>query len=753
MLPPLDLPPWTRRWLLGLILVGATICAYQPAWRAGFIWDDDRYVTNNPLLTAPDGLQRIWFSTDSPSQYFPLVYTTFRFEHALWGLNPAGYHWVNLLLHAVNALLVWRLLQRLAVPGAWLAAAIFALHPVNVESVAWVTELKNVQSLFFILLALLAWVRFLASEESRELRAESLEHELSGTSEGSALSSQLVALGSQRPWGWYALALFFYLLALFSKTTACTLPAALLLILWLKRKPIGCARLAQMIPFLGLGFAMGLVTMWWERHHQGTAGSDFGLGPLERVLIASRAAWFYGAKLLWPVDLTFIYPLWKIDATSRIAYLWLGATAGLSAVIYWARRFVGRSVEVATVYYLATLTPMLGFVMLYTFHFSFVADHYQYVASLGPIALAAAGLSAWSWWGQRTPWLKPLLSGVLLTTLGVLTWRQCGMYSDLETLWQTTLARNPQSYIAHNSLSLIRLQQGRVDDAIAHARKALELQSNAPDHALALINLGNATLQKGQIDDAIEDFTKALAIQPDFADPHNNLGSALLQKGRVDEAMAHFDKALTLQPHHANAHYNLGNAFLEKGRLDDAGAHYRSALETAPDDADTHLNFGTALLLQNRLDEALIQFQEALRIQPTSIPARNNLGFILLRSGRPQEAAAQYQIALELQPDNASTLSNLAWLLATCAEPTMRNGDQAVELAQHANQLSGGENPIVLRTLAAAVAEIGRFPDAQKYLLKAIELARSAGRQEMVDQLTGELKLYQASRSFHQENK
>ena len=210
---------------MGLLLVAATILAYQPAWHAGFIWDDDDYVTNNPLLTAPDGLKRIWFSLDSPSQYFPLVYTTFRLERALWGLNPSGYHWVNILLHAANALLVWRLLRRLNVPGAWLAAAIFALHPVNVESVAWITELKNVQSMFFCLLALLAWVEFV----------------------------------EERPcWRWYGLALMFYALALFSKTTACTLPAALLLILWLKRKPINRPRLAQCsLPGVGRGDGIG----------------------------------------------------------------------------------------------------------------------------------------------------------------------------------------------------------------------------------------------------------------------------------------------------------------------------------------------------------------------------------------------------------------------------------------------------------------------------------------------------------------
>src|SRR5437868_7348443 len=283
--------------LLGLLLAVTTIFAYQPVWHGGFIWDDDAYVTNNELLTAPDGLRRIWFSLDSPSQYFPLVYSTFRIEHALWGLNPTGYHWVNLLLHVANALLVWRLLARLRVPGAWLAGAIFALHPVQVESVAWITERKNVLMAFFFLLTLLSWVEFLDQQTTRR-------------------------------WRLYLLALVLYALALLSKTTACTLPAALLLILWLQKRPINKERLVQVVPFLILGIAMGLLTVWWERYHQGTRVPLFALGPVERILIASRAVWFYLGKLFWPSNLTFIYPRWTVSPTHPLDYAWLAGGAG-----------------------------------------------------------------------------------------------------------------------------------------------------------------------------------------------------------------------------------------------------------------------------------------------------------------------------------------------------------------------------------------------------------------------------------------
>ena len=280
---------------------------------------------------------------------------------------------------------MWRLLKRLGVPGAWLAAAIFALHPVQVESVAWITERKNVLSLFFFLLALLAWIEFV--EEPAQTAVAVL----------------------------FAGADFLSRWRCCSKTTACTLPAALLLVLWLKGKPINRFRLAQMIPFLVLGVGMGLVTVWWERYHQGTQGALFRLGWLERMLMASHAVWFYLGKLVWPANLTFSYPRWTINAADPLAYGWLVAGAGLGAAIYFARRFAGRGVEVAALFYVATLSPLLGFIMLYTFRYSFVADHYQYVASIGPIALAAAGITrALESFGKARPFLKPALCGTLV---------------------------------------------------------------------------------------------------------------------------------------------------------------------------------------------------------------------------------------------------------------------------------------------------------------------------------------------------
>jgi len=781
-------PSGKRDWILGLFLVLAVIVAYQPAWHAGFIWDDDYYVTGNKLLSAPDGLRRIWFSFDSPSQYFPLTYSALRLEHALWGLNPAGYHWVNILLHAINALLVWGLLRRLGLAGAWLGAALWALHPVQVESVAWITELKNVLMCFFFLLALLAWLGFMEEK-------------------------------SRRRWNFYALALVFYALALFSKTTACTLPAALLLILWLKGQTINRQRLAQIIPFIVLGIGMGLLTVWWERHHQGTQGELFAMGVRERILVASRAVWFYAGKLFWPVNLTFSYPRWTISASDPLAYMWLVVTVGFGAAIYYARRYVGRSVGVAALFFISALSPVSGFIMLYTFNYSFVADHYQYVASLGPIALVSAGIVGLAdFFKRRNPWLEMALWVGLLLTLGTLTWRQARVYRSVETLWTDTLQKNPNCQMAHNNLGNALLKKGSVDEAIAHFQKALEINADRaagraeacynlgsallqkgsvdeaithfqmaleikPDYTLAHINLGTALLKKGRVDEAITHFQKALEIKPDNAEARINLGAALLKKGNVDEAIVHYQKALQINPDSALAHNNLGNTLLQRGKADEAIVHYQKALQINPDNTEAHNGLGSALFQKGSVDEAIIHFQKALQIKPDNAEACYNLGGallqkgsvdeaiihfqkalqikpgnaeacyilgnILLQKGRVDEAIVHYQKALQIRPNYLEVQNDLAWVLAIAPQASLRNGNKAVELARQANQLTGGENPIILHTLAAAYAEAGRFPEAVETAQHALQLAETQSNTVLADAIRSQMKLYQAGSPFH----
>jgi len=653
-----------------------TLLAYQPAWHGGFLWDDDAYIINNELLTAPHGWQRIWFSLDSPSQYFPLTYSTFRVEHALWGLNTTGYHWVNLLLHVANALLVWAVLTRLRIPGAWLAAAIFALHPVQVESVAWITERKNVLMGFFFLLTLLAWSAFV-DERTR------------------------------RAWIFYSLSLIFYALALSAKATACTLPAALFLILWLQQKPITMRRLLEIVPFVMLGVGIGLLAVWWERYHQGTNREVFTfLSPIERILVASRAVWFYLSKIFWPSNLTFIYPRWNISPSDLLNYIWLIAGIGACMAIYFLRRSLGRSVEVAAAFFVATLSPVLGFIMLFTFRYTFVADHYQYLACIGPIALASAGVVSLS--HKFAQYRTVIISGALLivASLGALTWRQAATYTDIETLWRTTLARNPECWMAHTNLGLVFLQKGKIDEGIAEYRAALQMQ---PDSWDAEYNLGTALLGKAQVDEAILHCERAVRMRPTDPDAQVSLGNALFQKGRIDEAIAHYQQAITVHPDHFLARYSLGHALLEKGELEGAIQVCRSALLLRPSDAD----------------------------------CQTTLAIALEEKGNPAEAVQHYQKALELAPSSIATLSNLAWLLATSPDASLRNGQKAVELAKQADRLAGGTNSLVLRTLAAAYAENGDFANAIRTARSAMQLARMHSEEAVMTDLDQQIALYQ----------
>ena len=748
--------PVTRDLLLALALVSAILLAFLPVWHAGFIWDDNRYVTENPLLTASDGLRRIWFSLDSPSQYFPLTYTTFYLERLLWGFHPAGYHAVNLLLHAANALLVWRLLARLRVPGAWLAAALFALHPVQVESVAWITERKNVLMGFFFLLSLLAWTRFLEQSSQSPWRPGVREVGTKGRA-GSPLPAAAhtdpdcapyQASPDSHPWLYYGLALVCYALALCAKTTACTLPAALLLVLWLKKMPIRWRQWAQVGPFVALGIGMGLVTVWWERFHQGTQGKIFSIGPMERVLIASRALWFYLGKLLWPAQLTFSYPRWTISASHPSAYAWLVLTLALGVVIWRGRRRLGRGVEVAGLFFAATLSPVLGFIMLWTFVFSFVADHYQYLACLGPLALAAAGIQGGLGWAARgSPLLKPIGCAVLLTILGALTWAQCGQYADAETLWRATLARNPGSWLAHNELGLIRLDQGKLEEAAGEFKMTLALH---PDDEKAHNNLALISSRKGDIAEAIAHFRKSLDIQPADPKARGALGTLLLQQGQVAEAITEFRKALDLEPGYSQARGDLGRALLRQGDFDGALACFGKTAALAADSAQQWHDLGEEFLNEGFLIESVACYRRALSINPRFADAWAGLGLASLQNGQFKEAEDSWQKALEINPAQPQIQNNLASLLATASDASLRDGPRAVALAEQANQSTGGANPIILCTLAAAYAETGRYQEAVATGRKALSQAQAQKNDKLAAALQEQIKLYEAGRPTRQ---
>ena len=396
-------------------------------WRAGFIWDDDSYVTNNTPLRTVDGLRGIWGKPGTTIQYYPLVFTSFWVEYQVWKLQPLGYHLVNVLLHALNAVLLWRVLRRLEIPGAWWAAAIFALHPVGVESVAWITERKNVLSGLFYLLAVLAYLRFRPLTAGEPARAPD--------------------------WRLYWLALGLFVCALFSKTVTCSLPAVLLLLVWWKNGRVERRDVLALAPLFVLGAASGFMTTWMEKHSVGASGAEWALSFVQRCLVAGRALWFYTGKLFWPRHLTFIYPRWEIDASVAWQYLFPVAALVVLIALWLLRSRIGRGPLVAVLFFAGTLVPALGFFDVFPFRYSYVADHFQYLACIGLISLAVSMGTAIcrraGTWGRT---LGMVAAAIVMLILGVSTWRQARIYQDLTTLWRDTLMKNPQCWMAHANL-------------------------------------------------------------------------------------------------------------------------------------------------------------------------------------------------------------------------------------------------------------------------------------------------------------
>jgi len=546
--------------LAAIGLAAMTVVAYLPALRGDFIWDDDRYVSENPTLTSPGGLLRIWFKPGATPQYYPLVFTTFWIEYRLWGLNTLGYHLVNVALHAASAVLLWRLLRRLGIPGAFLAACIFAVHPVHVESVAWITERKNVLSGFFYLAALRTYLMYCGFAGER--------------TDAVSAPIQNPASGSRNL---YVLTLLLFLCALLSKTVTCSLPAAIVLLVWWKRGAIRTGDVRPLLPMFALGLIAGLFTSWLEKTHVGAEGADWDFTVVERCLIAGRAVWFYLGKLLWPDPLIFIYPRWHIDAAKWAQYLYPAAALILLVFLYAARRRIGRAPLVVALFFGGTLLPALGFVNVFPMRFSFVADHFQYLASIGPIALFA-GL-----FGRRPPMPLRAIPVVIVAALVVLTFRQARHYRSGDAIYLDTLAKNPGAWMARNNLALLMVSRGEYREAADHLEKAL---ADFPDYAYAHNNLAMILLKIDSGADAaskaIGHLREAIRLDPGYADAHGNLGIVLARQGQRDEALACFREAAKRSPDNFKAHYNLGYLLLQSGRAEEALPILRHARRIDP---------------------------------------------------------------------------------------------------------------------------------------------------------------------------
>jgi tetratricopeptide (TPR) repeat protein len=616
---------------LGALLAVLVFTAYQPALHGGLLWDDAAHVTK-PALRTLHGLWRIWFDLGATQQYYPLLHSAFWLEHRWWGDAVTGYHLTNLGLHVASAFLVVALMRKLALPGAWLAGFIFALHPVCVESVAWISEQKNTLSTAFYLGSALAYLHF----------------------------------DQKRRWSWYFASLGLFALALLSKSVTATLPAALLVVFWWQRGSLSWRRDVQpLIPWFVLGVAAGLFTSWVERR-LGAEGVDFSLNLTQRFLIAGRVVWFYAAKLIWPANLVFVYPRWEVNPAASWQYLFpLGAVAFMA--VLWRLRAWSRAPLAGVLFFIGTLFPVLGFLNIYPFLFSYVADHFQYLASLGLIIPVASGLTAAS--GRVSPasrWLAPMLGGILIVTLGQLTLRQAGMYRDAETLYRTTLARNPRCWMAHNNLGIILAERpDGLAEAVSEYKEALKIR---PNYAEAHENLGNAYLgtdTPGHLDKAVSEYEAALKIAPGSAQAHNNLGLALSQlPGRLPDAMAEYQAALRISPDLVEAHNNLGNAFLgmdTPGHLEAAASEYEAVLKCEPNSVQGHNNLGLVYSkIPGRLPDAITEYEAALRINPEIAMIHHNLGNALLATpGQLPAAISQFEDALRIDPGLTDSSENL----------------------------------------------------------------------------------------------
>lgn len=643
--------------------------------------DDDEYVTGNLTLHSLTGLRQIWINLHATPQYYPLVFTSFWLEYHLWGLNPAGYHVINVLLHALAAILLWRILRRLQLPGAWLAAGIFALHPLAVESVAWVTELKNVMSVIFYFAAALAYWHW--QEPGNDVKKP-----------------------VQNPRQWYFIALALFVAALFSKTAVCSLPAALLLVIWWKRGRVSSRDVWPLLPFFTVAVALGLTTSWVERNLVGAQGPEWVISFPERCLIAGRALWFYAGKLFWPAHLTFIYPRWHID--SGIWWQWAFPVAALAVVagLWHLRPRIGRGPLVAVLFFCGTLFPVLGFSNVYFMRYSFVADHFQYLAEVGLIVLAVAGLAKM---------LRPIPSAAIVLPLGlaVLTWKQSHIYADQKTLWQDTLNKNPTCWLAHNNLGVALFKQGEITEAASQYQQAIQLN---PSDAEAHINLGIALLNQGRTDDAISEYQVAIRLKPDDFRAHHNLGIALNKKGQINDAISQFMETVRLKPDMAEAHKSLGSALLNQGQLDAATSQFLETIRLDPNDAEAHYNLGTALDKKGQTDAAISEFQEAAQLNPNDAVTHYNLGNDLLNQGRIADAIKQFQEAVQYQPDYAEAYNNLGAIFNEQGQT-----DKAIGQFEKATYLKPNY-PDAHYNLALILFNQGQMEDAIKQLQETIRL-------------------------------
>jgi tetratricopeptide (TPR) repeat protein len=737
-----------------VLLALAVFAVFGQTLHYGFVnYDDDEYVYENPFVQK--GLTWVgihWaFTGFHSANWHPLTWLSHMLDCQLYGLTAGGHHFTNVLIHAATAIVLFLVLRRMT-GFLWrsaFVAAVFAIHPLRAESVAWVAERKDVLSGLFFMLTVGAYVRY-----------------------------------AQRPWSAvrYGRVLLLFALGLMCKPMLVTLPLVLLLLDYWPLRRIAESRiphsewkrlLMEKIPFLVLAAVACVITFFAQTE---SVESTAQLTPLLRVENAMASCVIYLGQMFWPSGLAVLYPFAPGGVGMPKAILSLAVLSGISAAVVLLRRRCPCFLT-GWLWYLVMLAPVIGIVQV---GLQTHADRYTYLPQIGLYWLltwAVADLSVG--WRHRQAVLAGA-SAVILAALFLCARKQASYWRNSETLWTHTLACTSDNPVAcydfgnallqtdavdeaiarfqralqldpgyaeaHNNLGNALLQKGAVDEAIAQFQNALQIN---PGLAVAHYDLGIALLRRGAVNDAIFQYQQALQINPDYADAHNNLGNALLQKGAVDDAITHFQTALQINPDYADAHNNLGNALLQKGAVDDAITHFQTALQIKPRYAEAHYDLGNALFRKGNVDGAILQYQQALQLNPDYAKACNNLGFALLQKGNVAEAISHYQKALQINPDFADAENNLAWLLATSPQASLRNGSQAVQLARRANQLAGDGNPIFLDTLAAAFAESGQFPEAVETAQRALQLAETQSNTALADAIRLQLNFYQTGVPFH----
>ena len=646
-------PPPSRRPLRALLAAAALVVlglgVLRPVLAGGWLWDDEREVTANRILKAPGALAAAWAGRAGPD-YFPLKTSVQWLEWRAWGARPAGYHALSLALHLASALLVWRLLRRLGARWAWLGGALFAVHPLGVESVAWAAELKNTLSLPFFLLALAAWLDW---DEAYRPSA-------------------------------YARALFFFLAALLAKSSVIMLPAVLLLFAWWKRGRIGARDLAGAAPFFGVSLVLGLVTLRFQ-HHVAIGGWVIAGGSAaERLVRAALSLGFYLQKSVVPAALS---PLYAPDVVSATLLHFLPFLALLAlASLCWVRRATwGRHGLLALGFFIFNLLPVIGLADMSYMRYSWVADHFAYLAVIGIAGLGAAALGAW---GAKAPVWAGIAATLLVAAFALESNSYARVFHDSGTLWTHVLKLDPGSWTAEDHLGEVEVQAGRFPAAIARYAEAVRLKPDLPEahsslgytlllggrpaEALAELreairlgyfkahtNLGNALAQLGDVPGAIAEQEKALEFQPDSPDVEVNLANALTQANRVAAALPHYERALQLDPDFPEGRYDWAIALLQANRLPEADAQLGLAAQEAPGTARIWNQWGAVLAQEGRLPDAADRFAHAVQLEPNSAGNHANLGSVLLQEGQLPEAIRQLEAAVKLDPSLTTAWGNL----------------------------------------------------------------------------------------------